>query len=89
MRFPNSASSSAAKVFYLPSGGTHSDTEGKKKARVRNMFLNLKNTIFNEHSVSENNGLAFFFFHTIPLFFIYFSKKKLKINEMKDTYISE
>ena len=55
MIFLNSASSAAALVFDLPLC-TLNDTEGKpRKARVWNIFQNLrKNTIFNEHPVCEN-----------------------------------
>ena len=59
MIFLNSASSAAAPVFDLPLC-THTDTEGKpEKARVQNIFLNLrKNTIFNEHTVSLREGFG-------------------------------
>ena len=55
MIFPNSASSAAALVFYLPGMCTHTDTEGKQRmARVRNILKSSeKNTIFNEHPVSN------------------------------------
>ena len=48
--FLNFASIAAALVFYLPLC-THNDNEGKpREARVRNIFLNLRNnTLFNEH----------------------------------------
>ena len=37
--FLNSASSTAALVFYLPGVCTHTDTKGKqRKTRVRNIF---------------------------------------------------
>ena len=45
MIFLDSASSSAALVFYLPDMCTHSDTEGKqRKTRVRNIFKSSKKT---------------------------------------------
>ena len=55
MIFLNSASSAAALVFYLPGVCTHTDTKEKqRKTRVRNILKSLgKNTIFNEHPVSE------------------------------------
>ena len=58
MIFLNSASSAAALVFYLPGVCTHTDTEGKpRKARVQNIFKKSeKNTIFNEHPVSNDNS---------------------------------
>ena len=50
--FLNSASFAATLVFDLPLC-THSDTERKpREARVRNIFKNLKKTIFNEHPVA-------------------------------------
>ena len=56
MIFLNSASSAAALVFYLPGVCSHTDTEGKQRnARVRNILKSSeKNTIFNEHPVSNN-----------------------------------
>ena len=52
MIYLNSASSAAALMFDLPLC-THTETEGKpRKAKVRNLFFDLrKNTIFNEHPV--------------------------------------
>ena len=50
--FLNSASSAAALVFYLPGVCRHTDIV--RKNRVRNILKSLeKNTIFNEHSVSN------------------------------------
>ena len=43
--FPNSGSSAAALVFYLPGVCTHTDTEGKqRKTRVRNILKSLEKT---------------------------------------------
>ena len=52
----NSASSAAAKVFYLPGVCTHTDTEGKQR-RVRNILKSSgKNPIFPEHPVEDDNN---------------------------------
>ena len=52
----NSASSAAARVFYLPGMCTHTDTEGKRRKARADYFKNFeKNTIFNEHPVVTYN----------------------------------
>ena len=51
MIFLDSVSSAVALVFYLPGVGTHTDTEGKQSPENFKIFG--KNTIFNEHPVSD------------------------------------
>ena len=50
--FPNSGSSAAALVFYLPGECTHTDTKGKqRKTSQEYSKIFGKNIIFNEHPV--------------------------------------
>ena len=57
--FPNSASSAAALVFYLPRVCTHTDTEEYREKQESGIYQNLrKNTIFKEHPVLMSRFIA-------------------------------